>query len=56
MCRFGGFFGEVYFVVWDIGVGIVVDKLGYIFEVFLQEDSLMMCRFGGIGFGFIILL
>lgn len=51
-----GFDGEdcICFFVIDIGIGIVKDKFGMIFEVFLQVDQIMICQFGGIGFGFII--
>lgn len=37
-----------------MGIGILVDKFDFIFDMFQQVDGFMICKFGGIGLGFFI--
>lgn len=42
------------FVVKDIGIGIFLDKVDCLFQLFFQLDILMICKYGGMGLGFVI--
>lgn len=47
-----GFGDLIEFCVSDIGLGIVENDMDWIFDDFVIVDSLFLCEFGGIGFGF----
>lgn len=38
----------------DIGIGILLVFLFYVFDCFFQQDGLVVCVYGGLGLGFVI--
>lgn len=42
---------QLTFVIWDTGIGIPVNRIGALFEPFIQADSSTTRKFGGSGLG-----
>lgn len=42
------------FVVMDIGIGMLFEVCERVFYCFLQVDVFIICKFGGVGLGFLI--
>jgi two-component system sensor histidine kinase/response regulator len=51
VARDGGEDAKLTFVVWDTGIGIPVNRIGALFEPFIQADSSTTRKFGGSGLG-----
>jgi signal transduction histidine kinase len=43
--------GRVNFIVWDTGIGIAADQMGYLFKPFIQLDAKLSRRYEGTGLG-----